>query len=165
MPSPSISRSRTRRCLRRLSKIDDYISRVGLAAPTESIPRLLDGYQQEELTELNLQRVGISTVMWATGYAFDFSFVKLPVVDSDRYPIQKRGVSHQIPRLVLSRIALVVQPKVGGILFRIGDDAAYPAAYIAARDSQRREYNTRSRVLCDVVDRVAKPARGLTSGD
>jgi hypothetical protein len=85
--------SRTRRCLRRLRKIDDYISRVGLAAPTESIPRLLDGYQQEELTELNLQQVGISTVMWATGYAFDFSFVKLPVVDSDRYPIQKRGVT------------------------------------------------------------------------
>jgi hypothetical protein len=28
-----------------------------------------------------------------------------------------------------------------------------------------REYNTRSRVLCAVVDRVAKPARGLTNND
>jgi hypothetical protein len=28
-----------------------------------------------------------------------------------------------------------------------------------------REYNTRSRVLCAVVDRVAKPERGLTNND
>jgi hypothetical protein len=66
-----------------LKKIDDYIRRVGLAAPTENIPRLLDGYREEEVTELSLQGVGISTVVWATGYAFDFSLVKLPVVDSD----------------------------------------------------------------------------------
>jgi hypothetical protein len=26
--------------------------------------------EQEEVTELNLQRLGISTVVWATGYAF-----------------------------------------------------------------------------------------------
>jgi hypothetical protein len=45
-----------------LKKIDDYISRVGLAAPTENIPRLFDGYKEEEVTELNLQGVGISTV-------------------------------------------------------------------------------------------------------
>jgi putative flavoprotein involved in K+ transport len=54
-----------------LKKIDDYIRRVGLAAPTENIPRLLDGYREEEVTELSLQGVGISTVVWATGYAFD----------------------------------------------------------------------------------------------
>jgi putative flavoprotein involved in K+ transport len=76
-----------------LTKIDDYISRVGLAVPTENIPRLLDGYKQEEVTELDLQRLGIFTVVWATGYAFDFSLVKLPVFDSDGYPIQKRGVT------------------------------------------------------------------------
>src|SRR5580693_6634375 len=161
MPNPSISW--TRRCLRRLKKIDDYISGAGLAAPTESIPRLLDGYQQEELTELNLQRVGISTVMWATGYAFDFSLVKLPVVDSDGYPIQKRGVT-RYPGLYFLGLPWLYSRR-SGILFGVGDDAAYLAAYIAARDSQRREYNTRSRVLCDVVDRVAKPARGLTNGN
>ena len=93
-----------------LKKIDDYISRVGLAAPTENILRLLDGYKEEEVTELNLQGVGISTVVWATGYAFDFSLVKLPVVDSDGYP---EAWNHQIPRLVLSGTALVVQPKIG----------------------------------------------------
>jgi hypothetical protein len=33
------------------------------------------------------------------------------------------------------------------------------------REMSCREYNTRSRVLCAVVDRVAKPARGLTNND
>jgi putative flavoprotein involved in K+ transport len=118
-----------------LKKIDDYISRVGLAAPTENIPRLLDGYKDEEMTELNLQRVGISTVAWATGYAFDFSLVKLPVVDSDGYPIQKRGVT-RYPGLYFLGLPWLYNRR-SGILFGVGDDAAYLAAHIAARDSHR----------------------------
>jgi hypothetical protein len=35
----------------------------------------------------------------------------------------------------------------------------------AAPDSQSREYNTRSRVLCEVVNRVARTGRGLTNND
>ncbi len=141
-----------------LKKIDDYISRVGLAVPTENIPRFLAGYEQEEVTELNLQRLGISTVVWATGYAFDFSLVKLPVVDSDGYPIQKRGVT-RYPGLYFLGLPWLYNRR-SGILFGVGDDAAYLAAHIAARDSHRREYNTGSRVLCDVVNRVASTGRG-----
>ena len=118
-----------------LKKIDDYISRAGLAAPTENIPQLLDGYQQEELTELNVQQAGISTVVWATGYAFDFSLVKLPVIDSDGYPIQKRGVT-RYPGLYFLGLPWLYNRR-SGILFGVGDDAAYLAAHIAARDSHR----------------------------
>jgi putative flavoprotein involved in K+ transport len=118
-----------------LKKIDDYISRVGLAAPTENIPRLLDGYKEEEVTELDLQGEGISTVVWATGYAFDFSLVKLPVVDSDGYPIQKRGVT-RYPGLYFLGLPWLYNRR-SGILFGVGDDAACLAAHIAARDSHR----------------------------
>src|SRR5260221_798701 len=106
-----------------LKKIDDYISRVGLDDPTENIPRLLDGYKEEEVTELNLQGVGISTVVWATGYAFDFSLVKLPVVDSDGYPIHKRGVT-RYPGLYFLGLPWLYNRR-SGILFGVGDDAAY----------------------------------------
>src|ERR1700726_3466055 len=118
-----------------LKKIDDYISRVGLAVPTENIPRFLAGYEQEDVTEMNLQRLGISTVVWATGYAFDFSLVKLPVVDSDGYPIQKRGVPRHAGLYFLGLPWLYNQRS--GILFGVGDDAAYLVAHIAARDSHR----------------------------
>jgi putative flavoprotein involved in K+ transport len=118
-----------------LKKIDDYISSVGLAVPTENVPRLVDGYKQEEVTELDLQRLGIFTVVWATGYAFDFSLVKLPVVDSDGYPIQKRGVT-RYPGLYFLGLPWLYNRR-SGILFGVGDDAAYLAAHIAARDSHR----------------------------
>jgi hypothetical protein len=51
---------------------------------------LRDGYEQEQITELDLNAAGISIIIWAMGYTFDFSPVKLPVVDSTdiRY---KRG--------------------------------------------------------------------------
>ena len=118
-----------------LKKVDDYISRAGLAAPAESIPRLMDGYQQEVLTELNLEAPGISTVIWATGYNFDFSLVKLPVVDSDGYPIQKRGVT-RYPGLYFLGLPWLYSRR-SGILFGVGDDAAYLAAHIAERDTHR----------------------------
>jgi putative flavoprotein involved in K+ transport len=76
-----------------LKKIDDYIARVSLNVPAESVPKLRDGYAQEVLTDLDLQSSGIATIIWAIGYDFDFSLVKVPVVDADGYPIQKRGVT------------------------------------------------------------------------
>jgi len=130
-----------------LRKIDDYISRAELAAPTESVPRLFDGYKQEELTELNLEGMGISTVIWATGYDFDFSVVKLPVVDSDGYPIQERGVTGY-PGLYFLGLPWLYSRR-SGILFGVSDDAAYLAAHIAGRDSQllfRREVGTPARM-------------------
>jgi putative flavoprotein involved in K+ transport len=118
-----------------LKKIDDYISRAGLAAPTESVLRLVDGYKQEEITVLNLQEVGISAVIWATGYAFDFSIVRLPVFDLDGYPIQKRGVT-SYPGLYFLGLPWLYSRR-SGILFGVGDDAAFLAAHMAARDSKR----------------------------
>src|SRR6516165_81916 len=58
-----------------LKMVDDYIDRMGLNVPLENVPQLRDGYEQEVITELNLQASGIATVIWATGYAFDFSLV------------------------------------------------------------------------------------------
>ena len=41
----------------------------------------------------SIQSSGITSVIWATGYKFDFSLVRLPVLDGDGFPTQKRGVS------------------------------------------------------------------------
>jgi len=117
-----------------LKKIDDYIARTGLTAPAESVPKLHDGYAQEVRTDLDLQGSGISTIIWATGYNFDFSLVKLPVVDADGYPIQKRGVT-AYPGLYFLGLPWL-HSRRSGILFGVGDDAAYIASHITARDSE-----------------------------
>ena len=41
---------------------------------------------------------GITSVIWATGYDFNFAWVKLPVFDEEGYPIQALGVT-QYPGL------------------------------------------------------------------
>jgi len=83
-----------------LQKVDDYIARTGLQAPQETVPQLRDGFAQEQITHLDLRAAGISTVIWATGYSFDFSLVKLPVVDDTVIPF-KTAVS-QITRVCTS---------------------------------------------------------------
>ena len=37
--------------------------------------------------------MGITTVIWANGYGFDYSWINLPVLDDWGYPVQHRGVS------------------------------------------------------------------------
>jgi putative flavoprotein involved in K+ transport len=120
-----------------LKMVDEYIVRRGLTSPPENVPQLRDGYAQEVITELNLKASGISTVIWATGYAFDFSLVKLPVVDADGYPIQKRGVTEYDGLYFLGMPWL--HSRRSGILFGVGDDAAYLAAHIAARRVEPEE--------------------------
>jgi putative flavoprotein involved in K+ transport len=73
--------------------IDAYVARTGILAPEETLPVLRDGFDQEILTELDLDAAGIANVIWATGYGFDFSMVKLPVTDGDGFPIQTRGAT------------------------------------------------------------------------
>jgi putative flavoprotein involved in K+ transport len=120
-----------------LKMVDEYIVRVGLPAPPETVPQLRDGYEQEVITELNLEGAGISTIIWAIGYSFDFSFVKLPVVDAHGYPRQKRGVTEYEGLYFLGMPWL--HSRRSGILFGVGDDAAYLAAHIANRNAEDEE--------------------------
>jgi putative flavoprotein involved in K+ transport len=84
--------------------------------------------------ELDLKVAGITTVIWATGYGFDFSFVHLPVFDEDGYPIQQRGVT-KFPGLYFLGMNFLYNRK-SGILLGVGEDAAHVASVIAARAEQ-----------------------------
>jgi putative flavoprotein involved in K+ transport len=115
-----------------LKAVDDYIRSCGLNAPAETVPQLRDGYAQEVIEELDLNSSGISTIIWAIGYSFDFSFVQVPVLDSDGYPIQKRGVTGYDGLYFLGMPWL--HNRRSGILFGVGDDARHIAQHIAARN-------------------------------
>jgi putative flavoprotein involved in K+ transport len=114
-----------------LNAVDAFIARMGLNAPVQTVPELRDGYAQEVITELDLNASGISSIIWATGYSFDFSFVKFPVFDSDGYPIQVRGVTDYDGLYFLGMPWL--HSRRSGILFGVGDDAAYIAQHIGTR--------------------------------
>jgi len=111
--------------------IDSYIARMRLDAPEEIVPRLTDGFEQEEVDELDLMREGITTVIWATGYSFDFSMVKLPIFDADGYPVQQRGVT-QYSGLYFVGLPWLHNAK-SGLLHGVSEDASYIVSEILYR--------------------------------
>jgi putative flavoprotein involved in K+ transport len=108
--------------------IDGYIQANGLDAPPEELPRLRDGYEQAVIEELDLKAYGIKTVIWAMGYTFDYSLVKLPVRDEDGFPIQTNGVTHY-PGLYFSGMPWMPYEK-SGFLLGVGERAGYIASQI-----------------------------------
>jgi len=101
-----------------------------MAAPEETLPALRDGFEQPVLTELDLVAAGVANVIWATGYAFDFSLVRLPVFDADGYPIQSRGVT-EYPGLFFVGLPWLHNAK-SGLIYGVGKDARYVAEAIAS---------------------------------
>jgi putative flavoprotein involved in K+ transport len=116
-----------------VKQVDQYIKKMGLDAPTESLPELRDGYEANVILDLDLKSAGIKSVIWATGYRFDFDLVKLPVFDQDGYPVQKRGVT-EYPGLYFVGLPFLHTVK-SGLLAGVGDDAAHVASAIAASTS------------------------------
>lgn len=116
--------------------VDGYIMGNGIAAPSEELPQLRDGYAQPVIEELDLKASGISTVIWATGYASDFEFVKLPIFDQDGFPIQMCGVT-RYPGLYFVGMPMMPSLK-SGILAGVGESAKYIASHIAKANAHHR---------------------------
>jgi len=113
--------------------VDDYIAKTGTIAPEELLPALRDGFQAPLVTMLDLGRSEITNVIWATSYAFDFSLVKLPVLDADGFPIQAAGVS-AYRGLYFVGLPWLPTAKTG-LLYGVGDNASFIARTIAQRDT------------------------------
>ena len=118
-----------------LVMIDQYIRNNGLDFPEETLPVLRDGYTQEPIERLNWRTADITTVIWATGYTFDYSLVQLPIFDDDGYPRQTRGVT-EAPGLYFVGLNWLHSAK-STLLLGVGEDAAHVASAIAARKSLR----------------------------
>ena len=124
--------------------VDTYIAETGIATPQETLPSLRDGFMRPLTTELDIEAANITNVIWATGYRFDFSLVKLPILDDDGYPIQTRGVTAR-EGLFFVGLPWLHNGK-SGLIYGVGDDAAYVAKKIidGMRRSPRKQLIARS---------------------
>jgi len=115
-----------------LQAIDDLIAQQGLEAPPQDWPDDLstsEGSSHVAPTELDLADVGISTVIWAMGYRPNLSWVGLPILDGEGYPIQRRGVT-RVPGLSILGLDWLHTAR-SGLFTGVGEDAAYLAEQIA----------------------------------
>ncbi|MGR0219919.1 flavin-containing monooxygenase [Agromyces sp. ZXT2-6] len=79
-----------------LDEADAYVARNGIDLPAEPEARVI-GPDPECLTdpilELDLAASGITTVLWATGFAVDYSWMEFDAFDDRGRPRHHRGVS------------------------------------------------------------------------
>jgi putative flavoprotein involved in K+ transport len=112
-----------------LTGVDTFIQKTGLDAPPETCVPLTDGYASPETLSLDLKKEGIQTIIWASGFRFDYSLVQLPVTDSVGFPITERGAT-RYPGLYFLGMPWLYKRK-SGILFGVGEDAEHLARLIA----------------------------------
>lgn len=83
----------------------------------------------EEVGSLDLGKEKINAIVWATGYAHDFAWVKVPVFDDTGRPIQQRGVSSR-PGLYFLGLHWMHTFK-SGLLSGVGADAEHLVDHMA----------------------------------
>jgi len=113
--------------------IDAYLEKAGITPPAlEDDPADLpdpEGKCVSPLRRLNLRDANISTVIWATGFSGDFSWIHLPVLDAQGRPIHLCGIS-PVPGLYFLGFPWLNSRK-SGIIYGIEDDAQYIANAIS----------------------------------
>jgi len=73
----------------------------------------------------------VTNVIWSTGFRPDFSWIHLPVIGDDGWPLQDRGVAASAPGLYFT--GLLFQHAFSSMLVGgVGRDARYVARHIAA---------------------------------
>ena len=76
--------------------------------------------------------IDVANVVWCTGFRPDFSWIEMPIVDADGWPVQTRGVVDSVPGLYF--LGLLFQYSFTSMLVAgAGRDAAFVADRLAER--------------------------------
>ncbi|BCI66235.1 flavin-containing monooxygenase [Acetobacter aceti] len=119
-----------------LGEADAYVTRNGLDLPEEPSARdflLEPECVKHPLLELDLKKAGISTIIWATGFGVDYSWLKVEALDENGRPHHQRGVSSE-PGVYF--LGLPWQTRRGSsFIWGVWHDAKYVADHIAKQRS------------------------------
>ncbi|MFY0647291.1 flavin-containing monooxygenase [Sulfitobacter geojensis] len=121
-----------------LDEADAYVTQQGLDLPEEPQARDLAPDPDcvlNPILELDLAKAGITTVIWATGFTVDYSWLKQDVFDATGRPIHQRGVT-TAPGVYF--LGLPWQSRRGSaFIWGVWHDARYLADQIAIQRAYR----------------------------
>jgi putative flavoprotein involved in K+ transport len=120
-----------------LDAADVYAAREGLDLPEEPDARKIDPDPPcvgNPIRQLNLADVGVTSIVWATGYALDFGWLKVDAFDEKGRPAHRRGVS-EVPGLYFLGLSWLSR-RASAFIWGVWHDAEYLADNIAARGRQ-----------------------------
>ena len=115
-----------------LDAADAYVAQNGIDLPEEPQARQIGADPQcvtHPLAQLNLSN--ITSIVWATGYALDFGWIKVNAFDEKDRPVHQRGVS-AVPGLYFLGLAWLSR-RASPFIWGVWHDAEYLAGHIAAR--------------------------------
>ncbi|SAK68432.1 flavin-containing monooxygenase FMO [Caballeronia glebae] len=81
-----------------LDAADAYAQRNGLDLPEEPQARIIPADPEcmtHPLLELDLAKAGVTSIVWATGYAVDFTWLQVDAFDEKGKPKHQRGVAKE----------------------------------------------------------------------
>jgi len=112
--------------------IDNYIREMAMEAPESGVKTKPSSAaaRGDPVLELDLRSANITSVIWCTGYGFDFGWVGLPIFDAGGSPVQHRGVT-SVPGAYFLGLHWMHKFK-SGTLWGVGEDAAYLAEHMLA---------------------------------
>jgi putative flavoprotein involved in K+ transport len=110
------------------ARLDTFIAEQAIDAPDDP-PLQPAGDFSAAPTELDLADLDINSVIWATGFRLDFSWIRLDLNQTDGYPEQTQGVS-RYPGLYFMGLQLMHTRK-SGLIFGVGEDAEHISSVIA----------------------------------
>lgn len=114
-------------CRAEMEGIDKFIEENGLDVPAEEVTPV-DWQPEPERALFDLSGAGISTVIYATGFHFDFGWINLPVFDERGYPRYVRGVT-EIPGLYFCGLHWM-HTQGSGLFYGVGEDAEYVVGHL-----------------------------------
>ncbi len=115
-----------------LDEADAYIASKGLDFPPEPEARQPQPDPvcvTEPIATLNLAQSDITAIIWATGYALDFGWIKIDAFDDKGRPLHHRGVS-TVPGLYFLGLAWLSR-RASPFIWGVWHDADYLASQIA----------------------------------
>lgn len=121
-----------------LREADAYIEKNGLPFPPEPEAWELlpdPACLTHPTLSLDLAQAGITTILWATGFTFDYSWLKVGAFDEKGLPHHKRGISAESGIYFLGLPNLV--NRASSFIYGVWHDAKYIADHIVTQEGYR----------------------------
>ena len=130
-----------------LDEADAYVARNGLDLPKEPEARIIEPDPEcvtDPILELDLAQAGVTSIIWATGFAVDYSWLKVDAFDEQGKPKHQRGISAE-PGIYF--LGLPWQSRRGSsFIWGVWHDAKFLADHIA---TQRKYLAYRASTECE----------------
>ena len=117
-----------------LAEADAYIDAHGLDLPPEEDAKIIGADPdcvKIPIRQINLAEQGVTTIIWATGYVQDFSWLKVDAFDANGKPAHDRGVAKADGIYFLGLPWLSMRGS--SFIWGVWEDAKYLAAQISNR--------------------------------